>query len=65
MPWKSISLQSRNEREDLRRSEGGAEQPPARVAPEPSAEFSLENVRVTINGKTVAEQRNAWMRERQ
>jgi len=39
-----------------------AEQPPARVAPEPSGEFSLENVRVTINGKTVAEQRNAWMR---
>jgi hypothetical protein len=39
-----------------------AEQPPARVASEPSAEFSLENVRVAINGKTVAEQRNAWMR---
>jgi len=28
-----------------------AEQPPARVAPEPSGEFSLENVHVTINGK--------------
>jgi hypothetical protein len=39
-----------------------AEQPPARVAPEPSGEFSLENVHVTINGKTVAEQRNTWMR---
>jgi hypothetical protein len=40
-----------------------AEQPPARVAPEPSGErFSLENVRVVINGKTIAEQRNVWMR---
>jgi hypothetical protein len=40
-----------------------AEQPPARVAPEPSGErFSLENVRVVINGKTIAEQRNIWMR---
>jgi uncharacterized protein (DUF427 family) len=39
-----------------------AEQPPARVAVEPSSEFSLENVHVTINGKTVAEQRNTWMR---
>jgi hypothetical protein len=39
-----------------------AEQPPARVAPEPSGEFSLENVRVAINGKTIAEQRNIWMR---
>jgi hypothetical protein len=39
-----------------------AERPPARVAPEPSGEFSLENVRVTINGKTIAEQRNIWMR---
>jgi hypothetical protein len=36
---------------------------PARVAPDPSGEgFSLENVRVTINGKTIAEQRNTWMR---
>lgn len=40
-----------------------AEQPPARVAPDPSGErFSLENVRVTINGKTIVEQRNTWMR---
>jgi hypothetical protein len=39
------------------------DRPPARVAPEPAGErFSLENVRVTINGKTIAEQRNIWMR---
>ena len=39
-----------------------AEQPPARVAPDPSGErFSLENVRVTIKGKTIVEQRNTWM----
>jgi hypothetical protein len=39
------------------------ERPPARVAPEPAGErFSLENMRVAINGKTIAEQRNIWMR---
>jgi hypothetical protein len=39
------------------------DRPPARVAPEPSGErFSLENVRVTINGKTIGEERNVWMR---
>jgi hypothetical protein len=39
------------------------DRPPARVAAEPSGErFSLENVRVAINGKTIVEERNTWMR---
>jgi hypothetical protein len=39
------------------------DRPPAHNAPEPSGErFSLENVRVVINGKTIAEERNVWMR---
>jgi len=37
--------------------------PPAPAAPQPSGErFSLENVQVVVNGKTIAEQRNTWMR---
>jgi hypothetical protein len=35
----------------------------AHATPEPAGErFSLENVRLTINGKTIAEERNTWMR---
>jgi hypothetical protein len=36
---------------------------PSHQAPKPASErFSLENVRLTVNGKTIAEQRNIWMR---
>ena len=39
------------------------DRPPAHGAPESSGDrFSLENVRVTINGKTIAEEPNIWMR---
>ena len=35
----------------------------AHAAPEPAGErFSLENVRLTLSGKTIAEERNVWMR---
>ena len=46
---------------DVLKVSGG--RPPAHAAPEPAGErFSLENVRVIINGKTIVEERNTWMR---